>query len=389
MANYGRDELEELAEIDDYVMPAKDTPLFIILDCGNTDVKIMIHGHFGREVWFPQCVRKVNKVDYRNLSVSYKRRPSDFEQTSIFEMNGQGFVIGQHAAQVGNGETRLGVDKYERDHIGACLVAGLLRLYPYGHNDIHLVVLHPAKVSDENLRRLGKAVSGDFNAVLPTADKVSYRVTDVIPLEEAVGAFQSFILTTQGRTYKNPRLELRPSRQFLIIDVGGYISSIVPGVITPRGRLEINRNGAMPVEVGIQTVTATLQPLLKSKFPRLDMLQNIPEDMLHYAVMTGTISISGDDPVDCSKEVSDAMQPLITELGRPYKSVFRAGIPYAGIIIGGGGGGAAFGHLCRRLLEHPHVFTAEKDTSKMRFSAIRGASKGLIPALMKQSDPLR
>lgn len=389
MANYGRDELEELAELGEYPMPAKEDPLYVILDCGNTDVKIMLHGQFGREDWFPQCVRKVNKVDYRNLSTSYRRRPADFDQTSIFEMNGQGFVIGQHAAQVGNGETRLGVDKYERDHIGACLVAGLLRLYPYGHNDIHLVVLHPAKVSDENLRRLGKAVSGEFTAKLPNNETVKYRVTDVIPLEEAIGAFQSFILTTQGRTYKNPRLQFLPNRQFLIIDVGGYISSIVPGVITSRGRLEINRNGAMPIEVGIQTVTAALQPLLKSKFPRLDMLQNIPEDMLHYAVMTGTISISGNDPVDCSKEVADAMQPLITELGRPYKSVFRGGIPYAGVIIGGGGGGASAGHLKQRLLAHDHVFTAEKDVSKMRFSAIRGASKGLIPALMKQSDPLR
>ena len=387
MATYQIEDLQETLAGEDgdlYHMPKQDETLRIIADIGNTDSKVMIHSHFGRELCMPQFVRKPNSVEYRNLSAGYKVRRSDFDDSAIFQMDGQGFIVGRHALQVGDGENRLGVDKYERDHIGAMLAGALLRLYPKGHPNIELVVLHPYGLSIENLKRLGKAVKGAFNITLPNGDKTSYTVSEVIPLEESIAAFQTFVLTTNGQTYKEPRFSLDPNKQFLIVDIGGWISSMAPGIVTRRGRLEINRSGAVPIQVGIQTVTQALSPLLKSKFPALDRLQEIPDSILFEAVMTNQISISGNDPVDCSDEVRYAMQPLIRALYNVYTvRPFSGGTPFNGIVVSGGGGAAAFHHLNERLFEHPKVYPAESNSDRMRYGAIRGASKGLIGALAK------
>jgi hypothetical protein len=384
MAVYELDDLqEEVGET--YYTPTAAEVLSVLMDAGNTDVKGMLHGHFGREVTFPQYVRKVNATEYKALTAAYKFKKQEFEGTAIFELDGQGYVVGQHAAQVGDGVNKLGVEKYTRDHLGAIFVAMMLMIYPRGHESINLVILHPAKLSEENMKSMGRSVNGRFNVKLPDSTKVTYIVKQVIPMEESVAAFQTFALTTQGRAYQNPRFVLKPGMQFLTIDIGGWIASIVPGIVTPRGRLEINRSAAMPIQVGIQNVTMTLEPLLKARFPRLDQIQELPTELLYQAIMRNELTISGAEPVDCHEEVKAAMQPIIVEIGRHYRSRYSGGVQFSAIVISGGGGGAAFTHLNDRLLEHKNVFPAEKIASKMRFGAIRGASKGLITALANAS----
>lgn len=375
------EELANALEDVPLALPTKQDDLWVVMDGGNTDVKIMVHAAFGHEVAFPQYVRTVGAVDWKNLKAAYKNRRATFEGSAIFESNGIGYVVGQHASQIGDGVNRLGVDKYTREHMGSLLCAGLMMLYPGGHDSVNVVVTHPAKLSNDNLQALGRSIYGKHNLKMPNGDSVRYNVKQVIPIEESVAAFQTFVLTIQGRAYDNPRFMLKPNMQFLVIDIGGWISSIVPGIVTPRGRLEINRSAAMPIQVGIQNVTAALEPILKDKFPRLDKLQEVPETLVYEAIQTGKITISGHAPEDCSREVADAMQSLITEIGRPYGTRYGGGVQYAAIIVSGGGGGAAYSHLRDRLLEHEFAFTAEKLNNKMRFGAIRGASKGLITAM--------
>jgi len=53
-------------------------------------------------------------------------------------------------------------------------------------------------------------------------------------------------------------------------------------------------------------------------------------------------------------------------------------------VVGGGGAASSFEFLKERVLEHPYVSPTEIDMTKIRFSAVRGASKGLIPFLASQ-----
>lgn len=357
-------------------------PLRIILDAGNTDVKAMIHGHFGEEIVFPHAVRKPTRADYANLALKYEHRSAQLEGSAIFERGGQGFVVGQHATQVGRGERLLGAEKYTRDQLGALAEAAFLQLYPQGHPDIHLVILHPADVNVDNMKALYKAINGKH--VLKVADgrKVEYVVNEVIPLEEPVGGFQSFLFNTEGRTYKNPRIEMKPGMQFLVCDVGGRLTSFVPVSITPRGNVDLNVGGAPVIERGIQDVMEVLEDELKSAFPLLSKVQKLPDHLLQMALMTDRVVIKNRE-YECGQQVDNAMQSLASRIHAEYTGRYASGVGYNGIIVTGGGGGAAFNYLDENVFDHEFCFTAEDDLDRMRFSNIRGASKGLIAFLAK------
>lgn len=359
----------------------KDEPLWVMLDAGNTDVKTMLHKCWGEELVFPHAVRKPTTADYGITAQAYKHRAAEFRGTAIFEMDDQGYIVGKHAEQVGHGERLLGAEKYQRDHMGALLAASLLQLYPDGHPDVRLVVTHPARMTTANMKALYKSVNGVFYLHVADGRKVRYHVTEVYPLEEPVAAFQTFALTTLGQTYKRERFALRPGMEFLIVDIGGWISHLVPGVVNDRGELEINVDAAQPIQAGIQNVVEIFQTELKSHFEKqLGLIQELPLRMMHDALMTDRLMIRGQE-YGCEQQVRNAMQAIASPISIPYNSRFARGVNYNGIVVSGGGGAVSFNYLCDKVFDHEFSFTAEDDLVRMRFGTVRGASKGLISFL--------
>jgi hypothetical protein len=364
-----------------YRKVGRDEPLRVFLDPGNTDVKAMLHKTWGEELVFPHAVRKPTTNDYAITAQSFKNRTAEFRGTAIFQMDDQGFIVGKHAEQVGNGERLLGAEKYRRDHLGALLAASLLQLYPDGHPDVRLVVTHPARITTANMKALWKSVKGVFNLHVADGRRVSFNVTEVIPLEEPVAAFQTFALTTLGQTYKRERFALRPGMEFLIVDIGGWISHLVPGLVNDLGGLEINVDAAEPIQAGIQNVIDVFQTELKTHFEdQLGLIQKLPLRMMHDALMSDQIVIKG-RAYDCAAQVENAMQAIASPVSIPYNSKFARGVNSDGIVVSGGGGAVSFDYLSRRLFDHEFAFPAEDDPDRMRFGTVRGASKGLIPFL--------
>lgn len=365
-----------------YRQVGSDEPLWIIIDPGNTDVKAMVHARWGEEKAFPHSVRKVAGEDYRTLALSYKNQMANFDGTAIFEIKGLGgFVVGRHAEQAGSGIRLIGVDKYRRDHLGALLIAALIQLYPAGHSDVHLVITHPAKITTDNMKDLWKSVKGRFEIRIADGREVAYNITEVIPYEEPVASFQTFALTTEGKAYKRERIELQPGKEFLIVDIGGGISHMVPGVVNSRGALEININAAGVIEAGIQDVVEAFKSEIQARYP--EYFKNSPptDQQIYEALMTDHIYPKGVD-LECEIQVNNAMQALRTPLEKVYVSrQFRSGNPFYAIVVAGGGGGVAFHYLCERLFNHPSVISAEDELDRMRFGGIRGASKGLVTFL--------
>ncbi len=360
-----------------------DEPLVIIGDFGNTDVKGMIHTHFGEEIYFPHVVRKPTHNDYNILAQGYKHRAAQFEGTAIFEYDGQGYVIGAHAAQVGYGETLIGASKYSRDHLGALFSALMVQLYPESHNNVTLVVLHPTDVSVENLKELWKSLKGKHTVNLPDGRVLTYNVTQIFPIEEPVAGLQTFLFNTEGRVYTHPRIHFKPNMNLLILDIGGGISSFVPGYITQSGKIEVNLSGGLSMPVGIREVVHVFERELRSAFSDLQRVQKIPLPMLHHALMNDEFEIKG-EMFECGQQVTNAMQSLAYPIYQEFANRFGYGVPYGAIVISGGGGGVSFNYLASEVLNHPNLFPAEDQIFRMRFSNIRGASKGFISFLSAQ-----
>lgn len=364
-----------------YRKVGRDEPLRVFIDPGNTDVKAMLHKCWGEELVMPHAVRKPTANDYAITAQSFKHRSAEFRGTAIFQMDDQGFIVGKHAEQVGNGERLLGAEKYKREHLGALLAASLLQLYPEGHPDVRLVITHPARITTANMKAMWKSVKGAFHLLVADGRRVAYNVTEVIALEEPVAAFQTFALTTLGQTYKRERFPLRPGMEFLIVDIGGWISHLVPGVVNDLGGLEINVDAAEPIQAGIQSVVKVFQNELKTTFGDVfGLIQEIPLSTMHNALMHDQVKVKG-KLYDCEDQVRNAMQAIASPLSTPYNSRFARGVNFDGIVVSGGGGAVAFDYLCSHLFDHEFAFTAEDDLERMRFGTVRGASKGLIPFL--------
>jgi hypothetical protein len=255
--------------------------------------------------------------------------------------------------------------------------AAMLQMYPADHHDVRVVVLHPPQLQATNMQRLIDSIGGKHKLHLPDGREISYKVTEIIPIEEPVAALQSFLLNIKGQAYENPLLELEPGTEILTLDVGGGLTVFVPCFINDKGEVEVNLTGAPPIDKGIQDVVDILGPELQDKFPEtLGLLKTVPLEMMHKALMTNIITISN-NPYDCTEQVANAMQAISFPVSQEYANRYNRGVNAAGIVIGGGGGGVSFNFMTANVLNHPYVFPAEDDLQRMRFGGIRGASKGL------------
>lgn len=364
-----------------YKAIGQDEPLSLWIDVGNTDVKAMLAYRFGEEIVFPQYVRRPSANEYKSLAEEYAHQ--SMQGTAVFKMAGQGYVVGEHAAMAGSSDNAFGADKYRVEQIGACVVTALLLLYGQSHEDVSVVITYPVGTTIEQKKMLQMAIKRRFEIVL--ADNKTKVVFDVQHLEamaEPVAAFYSFVLSTDGMEYKRGAYTmLQPGMTFAVIDIGGGISSIEPGMVAHNGRVEIVSNGAKPVEVGIQKVMDTLSHELRSTFPKLKRSTSLSTRTLRNAIRTRTLSVFGGDPVDCTSSVENALGVLLNPLYRSIADKFNYLSDYDMVVVTGGGGGITYDDIRTRISDHENVHPADTDVDRMRFGTVRGIAKSKLRVL--------
>lgn len=349
--------------------------LQIVFDAGNSDIKIMILGDYGHEVVFPHAVVRPSDAEYKKIVKQHELRPVSFDETAIFEYKKTGVIVGT-AASKRQHERLLGPAKYTREHLGALFCAGMLQLYPYDHFNISVIVLHPIDVSAENMAALGKSIFGRHIVTLPNRETVTYNVTQVIPMDEPSAVFMTRLLNTDSARYKNQQMALKPDSEVLVLDVGGGLCSFEPVIITRKGEIRTNPLNTPPIQVGIQDVADVFKSEIQSEFYEIaGKIQTLPLKMLHDALATGKITFSNKE-YPCEEAANRAMATIANPIAAIYNRSYANGLPYNAIVIGGGGGAIAFDYLWEHVLNHDFVFPAEDDIERMRFSGIRGASKG-------------
>lgn len=363
--------------------PTVDEILWIILDAGNSDVKWMIHGAFGEARVMPQMVRKVSEADYNNLKQSYKYKVAHFEGTAIFSVDGQGYVVGQHATEVGAGIRHTGTNKYRRDHMGAILEAALIQVYPESHPNVGVVILHPTGINSDNMKALIDSIKGTHKITVADGRSMTYKVKTIIPLEESVAALQTFMLNQDGRPYQNIGMDVEPGDTFLSVDVGGFISGISRGRMTKGGAFEVDLASSVSIQAGIQDVLRIFASELKAAFPdQLANVQTIPQEMMNRALQNGGQIIIKGKSYDCKRQIDNSMQAISGPIEREFTTRFQSGVSDNAIVISGGGGGIAGDYLKANVLKHDFVHAAEPKPENMRLGAIYGGSKGMYSFLV-------
>lgn len=379
------------------LIPDPQDELWVLADVGNEDVKGLLFPKFGDEIHFPHSVAMRDDSQWSVDCQQWRNRQYDQVSSVAFRCKEGAFLVGSQADQMG-GYSLYGAEKYSRDHMGVLLKALLYRLYSDGHKNVKLVIMHPSRLNPAMRDALIDSVIGKHVIELPDGKRVSYTVTEVFPLEEAVASFQTFLLSTNGERYKDhqfggDRAKFLPGEEFINIDIGGKISYIGQGVVNEHGGIEMNNYNAKPIEKGILDVYDVLQESLKGKesqFPGLSRLTTIPESMLREAVLTNQITIKR-TPYDCTAEVMTAMNPLINAMKQEFTGRFKGGATAAVITVAGGGGGLSFKHLLKTegrknyLIDHPYCYMVEPEIKNMRYGGVRGAGKGIFLVVKERS----
>lgn len=363
--------------------PTQNEPLYVIVDAGNTDFKAMIHGDFGHEIYFSHAVLQIAESGFKNAERSYSRDESN--GSLLFKRkDGKAFLVGNDA--VTDGETMIGASKYTRDQLGAMVEAGLYMLYPEGHPNVILVIMHPPKITEPDFNALCNAVKGRHTfTVAGQKTPVEYVVKDLIDLDEEIAALNTFMLTEQGKQFDAPGLTMIPGKEFIVLNIGGAISSFISGQIQRNGKVSLNHQSAEPIEIGIVHVLKSLQAELLHDFStHFEGLNSLPQQMLIDALIDDQVFIKG-HYYPCLDQNEKAMRPLSTRIQKAYRDDFSLGVNAIGIVIAGGGGAVAGDYVSKHVLKHDFIQPSELDFEKRRFDAIRGASKGLINHLINKS----
>lgn len=370
----------------------QDEPLELRIDVGNTDVKAMVAYRFGEEIYFPQYVRRPPANEYKQLAEEYAH--SQMQRTAVFKMLGQGYVVGEHAALAGsNSENAFGVDKYRVEQIGACVVAALLLLYPQSHLDVQMDITYPVGTTLEQKKLLQAAVKRRFEITLADSKtQLTYNVTKVGAIAEPVAAFYNFVLTTEGLEYKRGAYTLlQPGMTFAVIDIGGGISSISPGIVAENGRVEPVPTNAKPIEQGIRNVMEALSNELRTTVPKLKKNTSIAPKKLRDAIKDRKVSFFGGEPIDCGVMVDNALVVLMRPLERQVALDFKYLSDTDMVVVSGGGGGVTYNDVRDTIKDHENVHPADTDYDRMRFGTVRGIAKSKLRVLKGKAlrDQLR
>lgn len=355
--------------------------LWIVADFGNKDAKVMIHGRFGEEIWFPNYMALLDDDEYRAQQLAHRNSPAQYEKSAIFKTHEGGLIVGELAQTMSGAIQKKGAYKYGQ-YIRDLFTASMLHLYPQGHRKINLVVTHPVRLPPREIEELKNSFAGEISIETVDGREVRYLVRNVLMIEEPKAAFQTYALNTNGMSHQRRAFKLEPGTTFAICDVGGYLSALALGKVNSKMEIEISATNMRPIDYGIHHVVESFTLSMRNAIPELSKVSTLPLERVTEALKTDVYRIGRKDERNVSKIVENAFAPLMGAFLDTYEQPpFSMGVGLDGVILTAGGNALAQEYLTANLFGDGFAVPAEDDVEVMRYCAIRGASKGLTPFL--------
>jgi hypothetical protein len=353
-----------------------------VLDCGNTDMKDMLVGGFGKEDIIPHAFQMPNDANYGARVQRAKYQTGSIRHSAIFQKNGTGYVIGEAATQSGQLKRITGTAKYQAGYFDVLVSAKLLRRFPQGHNNIRLAIAHPPDAI-AYVERLMDLVGGVHKVTTITGEEVKFVIREVVPWDEPAGGLMRF-MTLPEQAY-NPH-DIRVGYRLLVIDIGGKISSMTPVVIGDGYSVEPLYESAAVFDIGVQDVADLLKEELRSLYPvEFQDMRAIPFNMLDEALRTNCVTLAN-EPFACGQAVLNAVAPILDRIQGYYKNNMASGRNFNHIVVTGGGGGLLFDYLANQdtgILNHRFVHLADMP-ERIQIANLRGGAEAFKVWLNRQ-----
>ena len=345
---------------------AKQTPIYVIFDGGNSLWKSVIFGDDikRREIVIPHAIiEDEGGTRFQSVQSRFAGDLKNFDREWL-KFGEQSFVVGNSAEAEGVVTRKTGSAKYTNDYYGVSLMAILLAAMPQGHNNIHVYASFPPG-DNAYVRDLTDSILGKWSVETTAAVVVNYHIRSVQPYDEPLGGYICASCDPQGIPYKDSHLDKGST---LVVDVGGKVSSVMR--VLQGGRVQYGN--AKSIDIGIQDVVSLFTESLKRMHPELKGLRSFNDDIIRRALATGRYQFKGDE-LDCAESVRKATNTIINRLSTFYTNDFAGGANDNQILVTGGGGGALF-HLLDEAFQHKRMFTAERPDA-MHLANVRGGER--------------
>ncbi len=351
-------------------------PETIILDLGNSLLKGMKLAKPRTAKVIPHAIMKVGNQKLKDMQALIENGygKGQLTETDLFSHGGQSVIVGYGAEGAGEDSRRSGGAKYTKDYYTFLMLGMLLKIAPKGHDNIRLIATFPP-ADTRHLKTIQESLGGKHVVTLVDGSKVTYKVREVMTIEEPVGGINNYLLSN------DPDDEARrdlTGKKGLCIDLGGKISSLVP--FQANGKIDHAR--AISIDLGIQDVMSDVSDaLLAKKGKDYEAVFSAHRGKLPYdsimrnCIRTGKYEAGG-HVLEAQDIVQDAIKRICSDLRSKVDNEMGGIRPYNFAIITGGGGGALFEAIREHVLKMPpdKIFMSLKNVEQMHLANLFGAS---------------
>lgn len=209
------------------------------------------------------------------------------------------YAVGQKAAEMTNGVSLTGIDKYMTDEYLTVLVStALSRLYPNGNKHVRIAVTHPFDYSDEIRDYIETTVGGRYTVEKRDGTKAAYYVEAVDSFNETEGAI-AFLSGSFGTLFNGG------AETITIFDWGHRTLQKILVTVTRDG-ISVSFDTARTFDLGGMHYLELLARNIATKY-KVELGVNadrVPQNRrLFNAMLTGSYPVSGDYSLDVSDMV--------------------------------------------------------------------------------------
>ncbi len=333
------------------------------IDTGNNDTKY--HDPLtSTKYYFPSLVAELPEHKTREI-MARGNMPDGF-----VIVNGIGYAVGDVAKNHSFMRLR-GSARYTPSWYKPVLAYALDRVYG-GNNTKSLTIELGAMFPPQDFSmypELEASALGDYEVISNNGTR-HYTVSDVMGLDEGLGAFCTAWLTEQGTPRKNVKFG---QQTVLVVDVGGYTTDIVP--IDAGCRIDTTAMGS--VLAGVQDIKNDLEGFIRTEY--LDVLKNarvasgaFPVANIEQALHTGYYTF-GKHQLDVRSFVDQQATRLANEVYSLINS-YGGAMSYS-LILMGGGGGAFLQPYLNSMFGDSIEFQLALKADDMRYSNVLGLDR--------------
>lgn len=320
-----------------------------------------------REAVLVHAVKRMTEGEWATAQQRASAQRSDM-QTVRFHLrnrNTEGaFVVGKDARDIG---TRYqGIEKYQPGAGDAYVIAGLIKMFPNGHDNLIMGLGHPPNAASR-VQEFMNLLGGTHNVTLPNGNKIKFKIRYIKPYDENEGGIVRTL--SRSQTY-NILQQLNVGDNVLITDIGGRIGSMYFAELGESYAPYINWERGVTFEFGIEDIKENLNTVLRENTN--DFNWDVPDNILEQVIRTRgrDVTVNGAS-VNYVDLYHHAMQPFINQFNARFNSnMIRGAVDAVQIFGTGGGTGALFEILNEDVYERQCVLA--DDFKNINLANMRG-----------------